>query len=81
MGDSNLTWLNLEQLAHNVASWSETGASPSELLRMFSQSSSRFSTFAILSILSRSIPVSTDFASLVCPLGITPLPDALAALW
>ena len=30
-GQSNLTWSNLEQLAHNDASWSEMGASLSEL--------------------------------------------------
>ena len=42
MGQSSSTWSNLEQVAHGDASWSETGASPSEPLRMLSPSSSKF---------------------------------------
>ena len=48
---------------------------------MLGQSNSRFWTFAILLILSKSIPVSTDFASINCPFGIAPLPNGLAILW
>ena len=42
MGQSNSTWSNLEKVAHGDASWSETGASPLEPLRMLSRSSSKF---------------------------------------
>ena len=79
MGQSNLTWPNLEQVAHGDASWSETGASPLEPLRMLSQSSSKFWTSTILSILSRSILVSVDLASI--DFGIPPLPNVFTALW
>ena len=48
---------------------------------MFSRSNKRFWTSAILSILSRSILVSAEFASVICPFGITPLPNGFAALW
>ena len=98
MGQSNSKWLNLEQLTHGDASWSETGAnleqlthgdaswsetgaSPSEPLRMLSRSNKRFWTSAILSILSRSIPIFADFASIICPFGIAPLLNGLAMLW
>ena len=66
---------------HGDASWSETGASPSEPLRILTQSSSRFYTSSILSILSSSILVSTDFASIIFRFGIAPLPNGFAALW
>ena len=81
MGHSNSTWSNLEQLAHDDASWSEKGASPSEPLQILSLSRSKFCTSAILSILSRSIPASADFASIICPFDIAPLLNGLAALW
>ena len=55
-GQSNLMWPNLEQMAHGDASWSETGASPSEPLQMLSRSSRRFSTSVILSIHSKAYP-------------------------
>ena len=77
-GQSYLTWLNLEQVAHGDASWSEMGASPLEPLRMLSRSSSKFWTSAILSILLRSIPVSADLASIA--FGIAPLTNGFAAL-
>ena len=78
-GQCNSTWSNLEQVAHGDASWSETGASPLDTLRMLSLSSSKFWTSAILSILSRSIPVSADLASRA--FGIAPLPNGFATLW
>ena len=77
MGQSNSTWLNLEQVAHGDASWSERGASPSKPLRMLSQSCSKFWTSAILSILSRSMPISVDLVSRA--FGIAPLPNGFAA--
>ena len=78
---SNSTWLNLEQLVHGDPSWSETGISPSEPLWMLSWSNKRLWIFTILWILSRSIPVSADFASINCPFGIAPLPNGFTALW
>ena len=80
MGQSNLTRLNLEQLAHGDASWSEMGASPLELLQMLSRSSSRFWSSTIFLILLSSIHVSADFASINCPFDIAPLPNGFAAL-
>ena len=80
-GQSNSKWLNLEQLTHGDASWSETGASPSEPLRMLSRSNKRFWTSAIFSILSRSIPIFADIALIICPFGIAPLLNGLAMLW
>ena len=80
-GQSYSKWLNLEQLAHGDASWNERGASPLEPLRMFSWSNSRFWTSTILLILSRIIPISANFASIICCFGIAPLSNGLAALW
>ena len=79
-GKSNSTWSNLEQLAHGDASWSETGVSPSEPLRMFSRSNKRFWTSAIFLILSRSNPISADFALIKCPFTIAPLQNGFTAL-
>ena len=55
------------------------GAGPSESLWILSWSSSKFWTFAILSIFSRSVPVFADLASII--FGIAPLPNGFAAFW
>ena len=56
MGQSNSMWSNLEQLVHGDASWSETGASLLEPLRMLSRSRRRCCTSAIFLFLLGAFP-------------------------
>ena len=77
----HLDMVSREQWAHVDASFRVTGASPSDPLRMWNQSNRRFWTSAILSIFSKSMPVSIDFALINPPFGVAPLLNRFYALW
>ena len=55
--------------------------SPSKSFQMLSRSSRRFLTFSTFSIISTSMPISTNLASINCPFNVAPRLSGFAALW